>query len=261
MPPGLLALTRAPGPALAHCALTYLPRTPIDLDRAREQHQVYVTCLEALGVRVLILPAEPERPDAVFVEDTVVVLDELAVMARPGAESRRPEVASVAAALAAYRPRAYIAAPGTLDGGDVVRVGRALYVGQSTRTNTAGTQQLRELVAPVGYEVRSVAVRGCLHLKSACTYVGGHTVLVSRAHVDVRPLEGLHLLDVPALEPLGGNAVLFGETIVMAEGSPETAELLRRCGREVRTVDISEFHKAEGGVSCLSVVIPLGGDG
>lgn len=254
---GFIALVRPPSAALARCELSYVPRTPIDVERAVLQHQAYVSCLESLGARVVALPPEPELPDAAFVEDAAVVLDEVIVIARPGAESRRPEVPSVAAALARFGFHVAIAAPGTLDGGDVLRIHRTLFVGQSRRTNAAGIAQLGELAAPYGYEVRPVAVRNCLHLKSACSYAGGDTVLISRAHVDPEPFQGIHLLDVPALEPFGANTTLMGDVIVMAAGFPDTAELLRRGGREVRAVEVSEFRKAEGGVSCLSV--PIGG--
>ena len=154
------AITRALHPSIAHCQLTHLAREPIDYPRALAQHAAYEALLRSLGVVVEHLPAEPTLPDAVFVEDTAIVLDELAVVTRPGAESRRPECASVAEALRAWRSLATIEAPGTLDGGDVLVVGRTLYVGLSSRSNQAAADQLRQLISPFGYRVETVAVRG-----------------------------------------------------------------------------------------------------
>lgn len=253
-----IAIVRAPSPALTRCELSFVPRTPIDVDLAAAQHRAYAAALEGIGVRLVRLPPEPELPDAAFVEDTAVVLDEIAVIANPGAESRRGEVASVARALEPFRPRVYILGAATLDGGDVLRVGRMLYVGRTRRTNEAGIEQLRERVAPLGYEVRPVAVQQVLHLKSACASAGGDAVLLSRAHVDPSPFDGLEVLDLPTTELGGANTVIVGDAVLLAQGFPETAELLARRGRDVHVVDISEFRKAEGGVSCLSLIFEEG---
>ena len=173
------ALTRPPSSALAGCALTYLERQPIDIGRALEQHACYVAALQTCGVRVQALPALEDLPDAVFVEDTAVIVDECAVITRPGIDSRRPEVESIALALAPHRPTVRITTPGTLDGGDVLRVGRTLFVGQTPRTNAEGTRQLREALAPHGYDVLPAVPTGCLHLKSAVTWIGDETLLVN----------------------------------------------------------------------------------
>ena len=250
----LLAITRPPTDALAHCALTHLEREPIDIARAIGQHKQYEALLARLGAEVVSLMPEPELPDAVFVEDVAVVLDEVAVITRPGAASRLPEVASVERRLAAYRPLLRIDAPGTLDGGDVMRVGRALFVGRSSRTNEAGIALLTDAVGPFGYSVLPVAVTGCLHLKSACSHLGDGLVLINRGWIDAGALEGLELLDVPPERPGSANSFLVGETVVMAAGSPETATLVRATGRAVETVDLSELRKAEAGGSCMSLV-------
>jgi dimethylargininase len=190
------AIVRGVSPAMNRCELTYLERREIDIARAAAQHAEYVRCLEDAGLEIVPLPAEPDLPDSVFVEDPVVVVDEVAVIARLGAESRRREAESMAVALAAHRRLWRMTAPGTLEGGDVFRVGRTLFAGVSRRTNAEGIAQLREAVAPHGYEVRPVEVRGCLHLKSAACPVGPRTLLVNRHWVDVAPFEGHELIDV-----------------------------------------------------------------
>jgi dimethylargininase len=174
-----IAVTRGISAAMMRCELTHLRRTPIDTGLAREQHHAYEQALRALGCRIESLPEEPELADSVFVEDTAIVLDEVAVITRPGAPSRRAETASMAALLERYRRLAHIESPGTLDGGDVLRVERTLYVGASSRSNASGIEQLGELLLPFGYRVVPVAVRGCLHLKSAVTQVSADELLIN----------------------------------------------------------------------------------
>lgn len=250
-----LALVRPVSDSLGRCELTHLARAPIDVARARSQHERYVELLSELGCSVEWLPAAPDMPDAVFVEDTAVVVDELAVVARPGAASRRGETEAVAAALARWRPLAFIEAPGTLDGGDVLRVGRRVFVGRTERTNAAGRDQLRALLAPHGYTVEAVTVTGCLHLKSAATEVADGTLLVNRAWLDAAPFAGLELLDADPAEPSAANALRVGETVVLAEAFPRTRRRLEAHGLTVRTVPADELAKAEGGVTCCSIVV------
>jgi dimethylargininase len=248
----LIALTREVSPAIANCELEFLDRQPIDLALAEEQHRQYQACLTELGVHVEILPAAPELPDSVFVEDPAIVLDEIAVITRMGALSRRGEHETLAPALAKYRELRCIEAPGTLEGGDVMRVGKTLYAGYSRRTNVAGIQQLAGIVHPLGYFVVPVEVRGCLHLKSACCFIGDDTILANRAWMDPDALCGLKILDVP--EPRGANALRIGDTVVMPAAYPRTCELLERSGFRVRTIDNSELLKAEAGVTCTSLI-------
>ena len=250
----LVAMTRAVSANIEACQLTHRVRAPIDVELARAQHRRYESCLEDLGCRIQQVAAAPHLPDAVFVEDTAVVLDERAILARPGAASRRPETEAVAEALAAYREVRRIEPPGTLDGGDVLRVGHVLYVGRSTRTNAAAIDQLTQHVERLGYAVRPMAVTGCLHLKSAVTQVAPDTLLVNRAWLDVRPFEGLELVDVAPSEPMGANALRIGDTVVCSSAYERTQEQLVKRGIRVRSVDLSEFAKAEGGVTCCSVI-------
>jgi dimethylargininase len=248
----LRALTRDISPAIANCELEFLDREPIDFAMAVEQHRQYRTCLSELGAHVETLPAEEDLPDCVFVEDPAIVLDEIAVITRMGALSRRREGETLARALAPYRELRYIDEPGTLEGGDVMLIGKTLYVGYSRRTNVAGIQQLAGIVHPLGYFVVPVEVRDCLHLKTACCYIGADTVLANRAWMDTDALCSLKVLNVP--EPRGANALRIGDTVLMPAAFPRTGELLEASGFKVCTVDNSEMLKAEAGVTCTSLL-------
>jgi dimethylargininase len=249
----MIAITRDVSPSVAECELTHMAREPISYERASAQHREYRALLASLGCTVISLPGDAAYPDCVFVEDTAVVLDELAVLTRPGAESRRGEVAAMAEALAPLRPLVRIEAPGTLDGGDVLVCDRTIFVGLSERTNAAGIEQLRQLAR--GYTVHAVPVRGCLHLKTAITQVAKDTLLVNRNCVDANAFAGWTLVDVDPSEPFGANAVLLGTTVIYPRDFPRTRAQLEALGLDVRTVDASELAKAEGGVTCCSVLV------
>jgi dimethylargininase len=248
----LRAITRAVSPSMNRCELTYLDRQEIDIARAGEQHAAYVRCLRELGLSVCELPADPALPDCVFVEDPAVVVDEVAVITRMGAESRLPEAEAMAEALGRFRPLCRMRAPATLDGGDVFRVGRTLFAGVSQRTNREGIAQLAAAVAPYDYDVQPVEVRGCLHLKSGACWVGGETLLVNRDWIDVSAFTGYYLLDVE--EPWAADVLAIGNVVLMPDGFPKTRALLERRGFAVRTIDVSELQKAEAGVTCMSVI-------
>ena len=227
------------------------------MERARAEHAAYEATLRALGCAVERVPPAPDLPDSVFVEDTAVVLDELAVICRPGAESRRAETAAVATALRAYRPVAAVLAPGTLDGGDVLRVGRRLLVGRSARTNDAGIRQLRSIVSSLGYDVVAVPFTGCLHLKTAATLVADAVAVVNPAWVEPAALAPLRTIAVDAGEPFAANALRVGEAVLYPAEFPRTRARLEAEGVAVRTVPAGELAKAEGGVTCCSVVFAV----
>jgi dimethylargininase len=252
----IVALTRSVPPSIARCELTHLERLPIDPDAAAAQHAQYEEALRAMGCRVERLPDLPDLPDSVFVEDTAVVLDEVAVVTRPGAESRRGEPASTAAALRAFRPTVGIDAPGTIDGGDVLVVGRRLFVGLSGRTNEHGVHQLSEVVAPLGYDVTTVAIDGCLHLKSAATAIGPAAVLCNPRWVDPGVFGGLETMTIDPGEPFAANVVTIGSMVLCAAAHPKTAAALARRGLDVYSVDVSELARAEGAVTCCSLLVP-----
>ncbi|HVP58310.1 MAG TPA: arginine deiminase family protein [bacterium] len=254
----LIAITREVSPAIARCELTHISRQAIDVEKARRQHLAYEQCLAGLGCTLVRLPADPRLPDSVFVEDTAVVLDEVALAARPGARSRRAETKSVAEALAAYRRVFHIHAPCTLDGGDVLVVGSRVFVGMSRRTNQAGLEEVRSLLTPLGYRVEGVPVVSALHLKSAVTQVAERALLVNHNWTDTSAFagadSGFELIDVAPEEPFGANALLIGETVVYPEAYPLTRRRLEDREITVVAVDISELAKAEGGVTCSSLV-------
>ena len=239
---------------MSRCELTHLSRTPIDIGRAREQHARYAAALASLGCTIVELDEEPDLPDSVFVEDTAVVLDEVAVLTRPGAASRRPEVESVARALSRWRPCVRIEPPGTLDGGDVMVVGRGLYVGRSGRSNDAGIAGLAEIARPYGYRTIPVPVSGCLHLKSAVTCLDPETLLVNDSWVNRADLPDMRFVAVAPDEPHAANALRIGHTLLHAASAPGTSERLMAAGFQVVPVDVSEMEKAEGAVTCCSVI-------
>jgi dimethylargininase len=247
------AITRAVSPGINRCELSYIDRVEIDIEKALAQHAAYEDCLRAMGMEVIALPAEPDLPDSVFVEDPAIVLDEIAVLTRPGAESRRMEGESLAAELCRFRPLRRIAAPGTLEVGDVMRADKTLYVGASARSNAEGFSQLAEIVRPFGYTVKSVEVRGCLHLKSGCTYLGEGIVLANREWVDAEALAGLRIVEVAEDEPWAANVLALNGAALMPDCFPNTAAIVESLGWKVHRVDISELRKAEAGVTCSSL--------
>lgn len=250
-----LALTRPVSRSIDRCQLTYLARGTIDIDLASRQHRAYEQALEAAGATVERLPAADDLPDAVFIEDTAVVLDEIAVITRPGAASRRSETVAVARRLADLRPLAVIEAPATLDGGDVLRVGRSLFVGRTARSNATGREALARICESFGYTMIPVDVHDCLHLKSAASWLGDETVLVDPAHVCPRDFEGLNILRSAPGETGAANVLKIGGLVLTAAAFPRTRRVLERAGFSCRVVENGELARAEGGLSCCSLIV------
>ena len=251
----LIALTREITPAIARCELTHLSRQPIDIESACREHAEYERTLTTLGCHVRRLGAAPEMADAVFIEDTAVVFAELAIVMRPGAASRRVETAAVADALAPHRPLHEIVAPGIVDGGDVLVAGRRVFVGMSTRSNHDAVAQMRRVLAPLGYRVDESAVTGCLHLKSAVTALADDVLLINRDWVDASTFAGFELVDVDPREASAANALRVGGAIVFPCEFPRTRDAIAARGFDVRTVPAGELAKAEGAVTCCSLII------
>ena len=251
----LTAITRAVSPAIVRCELSFIARKPIDLARAQQQHHAYEALLAKLGAQVVSLPQEPDLPDSMFVEDPAIVLDELAVILPLGTVSRRGEAASLAQELAKYRKLAYVQLPGTVEGGDVLRVGRKLFVGLTKRSNAEGIRQLTEIVKPHGYEVIPVPVTGCLHLKSAVTWIADNILLANRSWFDTNPFASHDWIDVDPAEPHAANALALGGTVIFPASFPRTRERIAGFGHRVTPLDISELQKAESGLTCSSLLL------
>lgn len=250
----LTALTRAVSPAMTNCELTFMPRQKIDLAKARRQHRAYEELLESLGARVISLPAEPTLPDSMFVEDPAIVLDEVAVIFPLGTASRRAEAESIAQALSRFREPKYITLPGTLEGGDILRIGRKLFVGVSKRSNHEGIRQLTAIVALHGYAVVPVNVTGCLHLKSAVTYLGENSLLANRNWFDAKPFASFEWVDVHPDEPHAANALALAGTVIFPGAFPQTRNRIEKRRFHVTPLDISELQKAESGLTCSSLL-------
>lgn len=252
----MFAYTRTVPSSIQRCQLTHVAREPIDRALAQAQHDQYENALRSSGAEVIRLPSLDELPDSVFVEDTAVVLDEIAILTRPGAESRRDEIESVRDALSKHRTVSDIEAPATVDGGDVLVLGREVLVGLTPRTTISGMQRLRALLTPFGYEVRPIPVRGCLHLKSAVTRAGPTTLVANPSWVDPALIPGWDIIPVDPREPSAGNVLWLGDVTIVSEAFVRTNAALARLP-EIRLVPVpaSELAKAEGGVTCCCLVI------
>jgi dimethylargininase len=249
------ALVRDVSASLGDCQLSFVGRVAIDVALAQCQHRAYQAALAEAGCTLVPVAVEDQMADAVFVEDTVLVLDEVAVMTRPGAVSRRSELASVAEVIGRYRQLLWIDEPGTLDGGDVLRIGRDIYVGASARSNEVAVAQLRKAVLGYGYRVHQVQIQGCLHLKSAVTQISDDTLLVQPQWlVDAKVFAGYRRIEVDPDEEHAANALRIGRSVVYPSCFPRTQARIESIGVEVRAVDVSELQKAEGAVTCCSVL-------
>ena len=251
----IIAITRDVSPRFNECEITHIDRTPIDVNIAQTQHHRYVQALKELGCAVLELPAEADLPDSVFVEDTAVILPEVALITRPGADSRKPEIESIIPVLRPYRELVFIEAPGTVDGGDVLVVGKNIYVGMSTRSNAAAVDQMNNLLGKYGYHVQGVELHDCLHLKTATTRVDNKTLLINRKWVDVENFEGFDLIDVDESEPFAGNCLPINGSIIFPLEYPKTGAKLEARGYKLKMVSADELEKAEGQVTCCSLII------
>jgi len=250
----LTAITRAVSSSLVNCELSFIERKPIDLEKARAQHHAYEALLGKLGAKVISLPEQRDLPDSMFVEDPAIVLDEVAIICPLGTETRRKEAASLATALEPHRKLAYVKLPGTLEGGDVLRIGRKIFVGLTKRTNPEGIRQLAVIAGQYGYDLTAVPVTGCLHLKSAVTYLGKNTLLANREWFAWKRFEGFDWVDVDPAELHAANALLIGETIVFPASFPKTRVRIEAKGFHVEPLDISELQKAESGLTCSSLL-------
>jgi len=251
----LIAITREVNAAIGSCELTFLRRGSIDTALALQQHQDYQSVLSSLGCEIVVVPTEPGLADSVFIEDTAMVLDEIAVLLRPGAASRRPEVAGVEAVLRQYRTLASIQPPGTLDGGDLLRIDNKIFAGLSTRSNKSGIEQFRNIVKDHGFRVETVATTKCLHLKSAVSEVAPGTLLINPDWISTSSFGDYELIDVDREESHAANALLVGQDLMFPASFPRTADKLVTRGINVTPIDLSELQKAEGAATCCSLIL------
>lgn len=250
----MIAITHAPSPALQEGERTFVDRAPIDFRLAVEQHAEYCRLLRYWGAEVVTLDVNAAYADSVFIEDVAIVFDEAAVLTSMGTPSRRGELAGVEPVLRQHRSLFRIELPATVEGGDVLRVGRTFLVGLSSRTNAAGVESFAGIVRRFGYDVRAVPVHECLHLKTSCTALPDGRLLVNPAWIDQSALAGCEWVRIPADEPWAANVALVGDSVWIAADHVRTAEMIAKLGFHVQPVDISEFAKAEGGVTCLSLL-------
>jgi dimethylargininase len=237
------------------CVRTFVPTAPIDYELARAQHDAYCAALRACGADVVTLDVNSDLPDCAFIEDTAVILDEVAILCSLGTPSRRAEPAGIEPALARYRQVIRLAPPATLEGGDVLRLGRTLLVGHSCRTNAAGIAALTAIASRHGYRVRSIPITGCLHLKTACTTLPDGQLLLNPAWLHLADLADFNLLPIPLEEPWAANIALAGATVLLSAQYPRTAAMIQAKGFDICPLDLSEFAKAEGGPTCLSLLL------
>lgn len=251
----LIAITRDVSPRFNECEITHIDRSPIDVNIAQTQHHTYVQTLKELGCAVLELPSETDLPDSVFVEDTAVVLPEVALLTRPGADSRKPETESIARALTPYREILRIEPPATVDGGDVLVLGKKIFVGMSSRSDQAAVKQMNHLLGKFGYQTKGVELHDCLHLKSAVTRVDDETLLINRNWVDVENFEGYRLIDIDPSEPYAANCLPINGAIIYPTAFPKTTATLESRGYKIKPVLVDELAKAEGAVTCCSLIV------
>ena len=250
-----IAITRQVSPRFPECELTYIERTPINLNLARIQHANYISALKALGCKVIELAAEPDLPDSVFVEDTAVVLPGCAIVTFPGALSRRAEIKTIADAMTPFRQLEYLHPPATMDGGDVLLIGNKIFVGLSSRTNKLAIDQMNAMLTSTKSDIVPIEFRHCLHLKSAVTRLDNRTLLINPDWIDPEIFHAYKLITVDANEAPAANCLPIGETILFPSDYPKTSDKIRSAGYKVRELEMSEFAKAEGALTCCSLII------
>lgn len=251
----LTAITHTPSPYLGNCELTYLPRQSINIEVIKTQHEDYCMMLRECGVTVLTFNYNASLPDSVFVEDTALVLDEIGIILPMGTESRREEINFMASQLKRFRDLERIRQPAQLEGGDILRVGKNLYVGLTSRSNQQGIQALEDIVAPFGYRLKTVEVSNCLHLKTGCTALDDENLLINPQWIDAASFKNLNLHVVPSEEAFAANILRVGDIICLSAGFPKTRKMIADLGYKVKVIDISEFNKAEAGLTCISLLI------
>ncbi len=250
------AIVRRPSPRIAEGEVTHINRRPMDVELAFVQYAAYLALLQRHGVELIHAPEADEHPDGLFVEDALVVVDGQAILTRPGADSRRGEIDTIRPLVESLGlPLAVITAPGTLDGGDVLCVGRHIFVGMTTRTSPVGFDHMHRIAASIGRTAIPVDVPGCLHLKSAITALPDGSLIGVPGWFDATVFEHLGYRVHAAGEETGGDVLCLGNTVVLPADAPHTAQIIRDLGFDVDPIDVGELQKIEAGVTCMSVVL------
>jgi dimethylargininase len=226
----------------------------IDVALARRQHAAYCSALEQAGVKLVVLEADDRLPDCCFVEDTVIVVDELAIITRPGAPSRREEVKAVEKAISEFKNIRRILPPGTIDGGDVLQIGMRIFIGLSARTTPDAVEQVHGMVSPLGYEVIPVPVHDTLHLKSAVTALNDSCLVMAAGYFDERLFADFRQLTLPMEETYAANCLCVNDTVIIPSGFPVAKAMIEAEGFSLKELDNSEFRKGDGALTCLSVL-------
>lgn len=256
--PDMIAIVRELPTSFANALSANPPATPIDVALARAQHAAYRAALVAAKIDVRVLPADEALPDCCFVEDTAVVAGEVALSTRPGAPSRQGEPPAVAAVLAEYMEVATMAAPATLDGGDCMVLGGKIFVGRSARTNAAGIARLAEVFEPLGYEIVPIELpRDVLHLKCVCAPLPDGRMTLADATIPAEAFGDVDIVSIPASEAYAANVLSLGSRVLVAEGFPRTRDVLAKVGFTPHPIATTEFRKADGALTCLSVLVDL----
>lgn len=249
----LTVITHLPSHKLQDCELTFVESEKIDIEKAQQEHQEYCEMLKRCGAEVIILDRNNDLADSVFVEDPIIVFDEIAVLTSMGVESRRKESQYLKEVFSKYRDVEEIKLPAKIEGGDVLKIGKKIFVGLSVRTNQEGITCLKNIIKPYGYEVIVVKVLGCLHLKTGCTALDDNTILINSKWVDDNAFKGFKKIEVPLSEPFGANILKINDVICMNKSFTKTLDLVKSLGYKTDCCDISEFVKAEAGLTCMSV--------
>lgn len=249
----LEVLTHVPSSNLNNCELTYLDSERIDIKKALIEHNSYCNMIKECGANVNIIEDNIDLADSVFVEDPIIVFDEVAIVTSMGVESRRKESQVLKDYFSKIREIKEIKLPSKIEGGDVLVIDKKVFVGLSPRTNESAIEELKNILKPYGYIVQSVKVDGCLHLKTGCTALDDKTILLNPNWVDVEVFSDYKIINIPSDEPFGANIMKINEYICMNEAFPKSIELVKALGYKVKTTDISEFVKAEAGLTCMSV--------
>jgi dimethylargininase len=249
----LTVITHKPSPALQNCELTFLESQEINYELALQQHQQYCQMLKNCGAKIIEIADNLDLPDSVFVEDPIIVFNEVAVLTSMGVASRRAESATLERLFKRYREIERISLPAKIEGGDVLKIGRQVFVGESPRTNRTGILALADIIEPFGYKVIPVSVKGCLHLKTGCTALDNETVLINSEWIDCEPFHYFKRVETLPEEPFGANVLRLNDHVCMNGAFPKTLDLVTSLGYSISAVNISEFVKMEAGLTCMCI--------